>query len=77
MAETLAGPTWPAPLARPVAPVRDALTLIGRALRLSRRNVEALITSLLLPVMLLLMFVYLFGGAVRVDTSYATYVVPG
>jgi ABC-2 type transport system permease protein len=57
--------------------VRDATTLIGRALRLSRRNTEALITSLLLPVMLMLMFVYLFGGAIRVDTSYATYVVPG
>ena len=77
MAETLTRLTWPAPHARPAAPVRDAMTLIGRALRLSRRNAEALITSLMLPVMLLLMFVYLFGGAIRVDTSYATYVVPG
>jgi ABC-2 type transport system permease protein len=66
-----------APLARPAAPVRDAMTLIGRALRLSLRNAEALITSLMLPVMLMLMFVYLIGGAIRVDTSYATYVVPG
>src|SRR5215472_16179491 len=73
----MTGLTWPAPLARPAAPVRDTLTLIGRALRLSRRNVEALITSLMLPAMLMLMFVYLFGGAIRVDTSYATYVVPG
>lgn len=77
MAETLTRPTWLAPLARPAAPVRDAMTLTGRALRLSRRNVEALITSLVLPVMLMLMFVYLFGGAIRVSTSYATYVVPG
>ena len=77
MAETLTRLTWPAPLARPAAPVRDAMTLIGRALRLSQRNAEALITSLMLPVMLMLMFVYLFGGAIRVDTSYATYVVPG
>jgi ABC-2 type transport system permease protein len=77
VAETLTRLVWPAPLARPAAPVRDAMTLIGRALRLSRRNTEALITSLMLPAMLMLLFVYLFGGAVRVDTSYATYVVPG
>jgi ABC-2 type transport system permease protein len=67
----------PGPAARPTAPLRDASTMIGRGLRLSRRNVEALITSLMLPVALLLMFVYLFGGAIRVNTTYATYVVPG
>jgi len=77
VAETLTHPAWPAPQARPATPGRDAMTLTGRALRLSRRNAEALITSLMLPVMLMLMFVYLFGGAIRVDTSYATYVVPG
>jgi ABC-2 type transport system permease protein len=51
--------------------------MVGRGLRLSRRNVEALIMSLMLPVMLMLMFVYLFGGAIHVGTAYATYVVPG
>ena len=55
----------------------DALTLTGRCLRLSRRNVEALITSLMLPVMLMLLFVYLFGGAIRTDSRYVDYVVPG
>jgi ABC-2 type transport system permease protein len=55
----------------------DALTLSGRSLRLSRRNLEALITSLALPVMLMLMFVYLFGGAIRTGGEYVTYVVPG
>ena len=44
----------------------DALTMTG-ALRCACRvrNVDALITSLLLPVMLMLMFVYLFGGAIE------------
>ena len=42
----------------------DALTLSGRCLRLSRRNTEALLTSLMLPIMLMLLFVYLFGGAI-------------
>ena len=51
--------------------------MIGRGLRLSRRNVEALITSLMLPVMLMLLFVYLFGGAIHTGTGYATYIVPG
>jgi ABC-2 type transport system permease protein len=30
-----------------------------------------------LPVMLMLMFVYLFGGAIETGTKYVTYVVPG
>jgi ABC-2 type transport system permease protein len=57
--------------------VSDALTMSGRCLRLSRRNPEALLTSLMLPVMLLLLFVYLFGGAIQTGTRYVTYVVPG
>jgi ABC-2 type transport system permease protein len=48
-----------------------------RCLRLSQRNVDALITSLMLPVMLMLLFVYLFGGAIETGTKYVTYVVPG
>jgi ABC-2 type transport system permease protein len=55
----------------------EALTMSGRCLRLSRRNVEALLTSLMLPVMLMLLFVYLFGGAIDTGTKYVTYVVPG
>lgn len=51
--------------------------LAGRCLRLSRRNVEALLVSLTLPVLLMLMFVYLFGGAISTGTRYVTYVVPG
>ncbi|MGW5868934.1 ABC transporter permease [Streptomyces sp. NPDC055239] len=56
----------------------EALIMTGRAIRISRRNVDALITSMALPVMLLLIFVYFFGGAIKTDTkSYVTYVVPG
>lgn len=63
--------------ARPSSTVRDALTMVGRCLRLSRRQVDALLTSLILPVMLMLMFVYLFGGAIDTGSRYVTYVVPG
>ena len=31
----------------------------------------------MLPVMLMLLFVYLFGGAIETGTRYVTYVVPG
>jgi ABC-2 type transport system permease protein len=51
--------------------------MIGRCLRLGWRNTDAVITSLVLPVALMLMFVYLFGGAIRTGTAYVTYVVPG
>ncbi|MGW0929945.1 ABC transporter permease [Streptomyces sp. NPDC002644] len=51
--------------------------MTGRSVRLSRRNVDALFTALALPVMLLLIFVYFFGGAIDTGTRYVTYVVPG
>ncbi|MGW6950698.1 ABC transporter permease [Streptomyces xanthophaeus] len=54
-----------------------ALTLAGRSLRISRRQPDALITALMLPVMLMLIFVYFFGGAIDTGTTYVTYVVPG
>jgi ABC-2 type transport system permease protein len=42
------------------------------------RHVDALLTSLFLPVMLMLLFVELFGGAIETgEGSYVTYVVPG
>ena len=57
--------------------LRQPATMIGRSLRMSRRNVDSLLTSLMLPVMLMLLFVYLFGGAIQTGTKYVTYVVPG
>jgi ABC-2 type transport system permease protein len=51
--------------------------MVGRSLRLSMRNLEALLTSLMLPILLMLLFVYLFGGAIQTGTEYVTYVVPG
>ena len=51
--------------------------MAGRCVRLSMRQIDALITSLALPVLLMLMFVYLFGGAIQTGGDYVTYVVPG
>jgi ABC-2 type transport system permease protein len=57
--------------------VSDALTMTARCFRLTRRQLDALLTSLLLPVLLMLLFVCLFGGAIHTGTRYVTYVVPG
>jgi ABC-2 type transport system permease protein len=57
--------------------VTDSLTFVGRSLRHSVRSVDALLTAVLLPVAILLMFVYVFGGAIEADGRYVDYVVPG
>jgi ABC-2 type transport system permease protein len=51
--------------------------MVGRSVRVSSRQVDAMLTSLMLPIMLMLMFVYLFGGSIDTGTKYVTYVVPG
>ncbi|MDQ1714117.1 MAG: type transport system permease protein [Frankiaceae bacterium] len=56
---------------------RHASVLAGRCARISSRNLDAVIMSVMLPVMLLLMFVYLFGGALNTGGRYLTYVIPG
>jgi ABC-2 type transport system permease protein len=55
----------------------EAQTMTVRALRLSLRNPEALTTALALPILLMLMFRYLFGGAIHTGMHYVDYVVPG
>jgi ABC-2 type transport system permease protein len=51
--------------------------MIARCLRRSLRDPEAFFTALTLPVILLLLFVYVFGGAIAHGGHYANYVVPG
>ncbi len=55
----------------------DALAMTARCFRLTTRQPDSLLTSLLLPVLLMLLFVVLFGGAIHTGTRYVTYVVPG
>ncbi|MFC8190529.1 ABC transporter permease [Cellulomonas sp. NPDC057328] len=68
---------------RPVPPppgvrdaVRDTLALVGRSLRRSTRQLDTLLLAVLLPVVLLLMFVYVFGGAISTGMAYVDFVVP-
>lgn len=62
---------------RPASPLGDLRVMVRRATTLTIRNGDALLTSLALPIMLMLLFVYLFGGAIETGTEYVTYVVPG
>ncbi len=55
----------------------DSRVMTVRCVRRSRRDPEAFFTALMLPVTLMLLFVYVFGGALRTGGSYADYVVPG
>ncbi|MEO6091272.1 MAG: ABC transporter permease [Umezawaea sp.] len=55
----------------------DFFTLIARCVRLSRRNTETLIMSAALPLLMMSLFVHVFGGAMNVGTAYINYVVPG
>ena len=59
--------------------ITDTGVLIGRCVRRSLRDPEAFFTALMLPVVLMLLFVYVFGGAFAAGSGehYANYVVPG
>lgn len=57
---------------------RHSLVLAGRSLTKTRRNPGLLLDALILPVMFLVLFVYLFGGAVAGSTQeYLQYLLPG
>ena len=58
--------------------ISDSTVMIGRSLRHTTRNVDSLLLSAALPVMLMLLFVYVFGGAIGTTRAqYVNYVVPG
>ena len=60
-----------------LAALDDAGIMIGRSLTHARRALDTLLIGILLPVFMLLLFVYVFGGAIAPDGRYVTYVVPG
>lgn len=55
----------------------DTQVMITRCVRRSLRDPEAFFTALMLPVMLMLLFVYIFGGDLNTGGAYVDYVVPG
>ena len=56
----------------------DTAVLTGRTLRHVTRSPDTIITTAIMPVAIMLMFVYVLGGAVRTGTtSYVDYTLPG
>ncbi len=62
----------------PVWVVTDLLTMVERNITRYRRVPQLLIFSTIQPVMFLLLFTYVFGGAIRTGGgSYINYLLPG
>ncbi|MER5921383.1 ABC transporter permease [Streptomyces mirabilis] len=56
----------------------DTAVLTGRTLRHVTRSMDTIITTVITPVAMMLMFVYVFGGAVDTGSvSYVNYMLPG
>jgi ABC-2 type transport system permease protein len=56
----------------------DTAILLGRSLRHIYRSPDTIITTAIMPIAFMLLFVYVFGGAIQTGTdSYVTYLLPG
>ena len=59
--------------------VADVAALLGRSLRHVGRSPDTIITTAITPIAMMLMFVYVFGGAIETagDGAYVDYLLPG
>ena len=56
----------------------DTAVLLGRSLRHIARSPDTIITTAIMPIAFLLLFVYVFGGAIRAGSDkYVNYLLPG
>jgi ABC-2 type transport system permease protein len=56
----------------------DTAVLTGRTMRHVTRSMDTIITTAITPVAIMLLFVYVFGGAIDTGTvSYVNYMLPG
>jgi ABC-2 type transport system permease protein len=56
----------------------DSAVLLGRSLRHIARSPDTIITTALMPIAFMLLFVYVFGGAINSGSqSYVSYLLPG
>jgi ABC-2 type transport system permease protein len=56
----------------------DTAVLTGRTMRHVTRSLDTIITTAITPVAMMLLFVYVFGGAIDTGSaSYVTYMLPG
>jgi ABC-2 type transport system permease protein len=56
----------------------DMGVMIGRSLRHISRSMDTIITVTIMPIAFMLLFVYVFGGAIQTGTdNYVNYLLPG
>ena len=56
----------------------DTAVLTGRSLRHITRSVDTIITTAVIPIAFMLLFVFVFGGAIKHGSgSYVSYLLPG
>ncbi len=56
----------------------DTAVLLGRSMRHITRSLDTIITVTIMPIALMLLFVYVFGGAIRAGSAhYVNYLLPG
>ncbi len=56
----------------------DLIVVVGRSLRHIIRSLDTILTVTITPIALMLLFVYVFGGAIRTgDGNYVNYLFPG
>jgi ABC-2 type transport system permease protein len=56
----------------------DTAVLTGRSLRHITRSLDTIITTCIMPIGFMLLFVYVFGGAIQTGShSYVNYLLPG
>src|SRR6202043_927977 len=56
----------------------DMSVMLGRSMRHIFRSMDTIITVLITPVAMMLLFVYVFGGAIQTGTgNYVNYILPG
>ncbi|SBT37312.1 ABC transporter permease [Micromonospora auratinigra] len=56
----------------------DTATLLGRSLRHIARSPDTIITTAIMPIAFMLLFVYVFGGAIETGSGrYVNYLLPG
>ncbi|TCB97132.1 ABC transporter permease [Micromonospora zingiberis] len=56
----------------------DTIVLLGRSLRHISRSPDTIITTAVMPIAFMLLFVYVFGGAIQTGSdSYVNYLLPG
>lgn len=56
----------------------DTSVMLGRSLRHVTRSMDTIITVTIMPIAFMLLFVYVFGGAIHAGTgNYVNYLLPG